>query len=295
MPRVIWKGSISFGLVHVPVGLYPAEQRDELHLAMLDRRDLSPVGYKRYNKNTGEETPWEEIVKGYEYEKGQYVVLGDEDLRRANAEATQTVEIVDFVPADEIPVMYLDKPYYLEPLQRGEKGYALLRETLRRTGKAGIAKVVLRTRQYLSALLPYGDVLVLELLRYQDELRKPAELKVPGPDLDALGIGAREVEMAERLVEGMAAEWQPEKYRDEYREDLLRLIEAKVQSGELAEVAQPTPEGPARAEVIDLMSLLKRSVEETQKARGKAPARPPKRAAAKGTPKGTAKGGKKRA
>jgi DNA end-binding protein Ku len=272
MPRVIWKGSISFGLVHVPVGLYPAEQRDELHFAMLDRRDMSPVGYKRYNKSTGEEVPSEEIVKGFEYEKEHYVLLTEDDFRRANVEATQTVEILDFVPLDAIELLYYDKPYYLEPLKKGEKGYALLREVLRRTGKVGIARVVLRTRQHIAALVPFGNMLVLELLRYHDELRDPAAFKVPTESLEALGVTPRELDMAERLVEGMAETWTPEKYRDEYRDDLLRLVEEKVHAGRIEAVEEPAPGAPRkRAEVIDLMTLLKRSVEETQKERKPAP------------------------
>ncbi len=268
MPRAIWKGSISFGLVHVPVSLHSAERRNELHFSLLDRRDLSPVGYKRTNKRSGEEVPWDDIVRGYEYEKGEYVVLGDEDFQRANVEATQTVEIQDFVDAARIPVTYYDKPYYLEPIRKGEKAYALLRETLKRTGKVGIARVVLRSRQYLAALIPQDDLLVLELMRYHDELRDPAELKLPGDDLAALGITDKELDMARRLVEGMVEPWQPERYRDTYREDILRVVDEKVASGRTT-VIEPAPAAPAPrgAEVIDLMAQLKRSVEQAKKER----------------------------
>lgn len=273
MARVIWKGSISFGLVHVPIALYSGEEREELDLTLLDRRDLSPVGYKRYNKNTEQDVSADQIVKGYEYEKGQYVLLGEEEFREANVDATQTIEIVDFVAAAAVPVMYFDRPYYLEPLKRGEKGYGLLREILRRTGRVGIAKVVLRTREYIAAVLPYDKVLVLDLLRYAHELRQPRELNVPGEDLAALGIRDKEIELGERLVESMVSPWQPEKYHDEYRDDLMRVIEAKIEAGETKVLYAPKPvEMPRGAEIIDLMAALKRSVAETEKTRGKAQA-----------------------
>ncbi|SCZ58131.1 non-homologous end joining protein Ku [Thiohalomonas denitrificans] len=281
MSRVIWKGSISFGLVNVPVSLYSGEQRDEIHFHQLDKRNLSPIGYRRVNKNTGEEVPRDEIVKGYEYEKGDYVLVSDDELKQANPEATQTVEIIDFVDGDGIPLMYFDKPYYLEPQKRAEKGYILLRETLRRTGKVGIARVVLRTRQYLAALVPVENALVLEMLRYDYELRKPDEFNLPAEDMEAYGISDREIKMAERLVGGMASEWQPEKYHDDFREDVLRLIDEKVRTGKTHEIGVgPPPPERRRAEVVDLMSLLKKSVEETEKERGKktAPKRPRKRA-----------------
>lgn len=270
MARAIWKGSISFGLVQVPISLYSAETRNELKLSMLDRRNVAPVGYKRINKATGEDVPWDEIVKGYEYEKGDFVLLGEEDFRKANVEATQTVEILDFVEAGEIPWTYFDKPYYLEPDKRGKKGYALLRETLKRTGKVGIARVVLHTREHLAALIPQGDMLVLDLLRFHDELRDPAEFSVPGADLEELGVSPKELEMAQRLVESMVEPWEPERYHDRYREDLLQRIEEKVRAGQTHEIeAPPREEARPRAEVIDLMSQLKRSVEETRKQRQK--------------------------
>lgn len=269
MSRVVWKGSISFGLVYVPVALYAGEQRSEIHFKQLDKHDLAPIGYQRVNKNTGKEVGWEDIVKGYEYEKGEFVVLSDEELAHANVEATQTVEIVDFVDAAAVPLLYFDKPYYLEPQKKGEKGYVLLRETLKRTGKAGIAKVVLRTRQYLAALLPYGDALVLELLRYADELRRPEELKLPHDPLEKYGISEREIEMAERLVAGMVRAFEPERYHDDFREDVMHLVEAKVAAGKTTEIEVPHETKPKRrAEVVDLMALLKKSVEEQERQRG---------------------------
>jgi len=290
MPRTIWKGSISFGLVNIPVALYPGEHRDELHFTLLDSRDMSPVGYKRINKRTGEEVAWEQIVKGHEYDKDQYVVLGDEEFRRANVRATQTIDILDFVKAGEVPFLYFDRPYYLEPVQRtGEKGYALLRETLKRTGRVGIATVVLRNRQHLAMVAPYRQTLTLNLLRFHNELREPSEVKVPGSDLAALRISKREIEMAERLVQDMAARWEPEKYRDEYRADLMRVVEEKIAAGKTLELERPAKGEPAAGgQVIDFMTLLKRSVEAKEKERAK---EPPKE---KARPTGTARAPRKK-
>ncbi|MBD0315649.1 MAG: Ku protein [Nitrospiraceae bacterium] len=264
MPRTLWKGAISFGLVHIPVGLYSAEQRNSFDLTMLDRRTMKPVGFKRYNKETGEDVSWDDIVKGYEYEKGRYVVLTEEDFKRANVEATQTVDILTFVDAADIPPMYFETPYYLAPDKRGEKGYALLRETLVQTGKVGIANVVIRTRQYVAALLPVGDVIVMNTLRYANEIRSAEEVDVPSRDLKAVGITPREVEMARRLVDGMSDKWKPGEFRDTYHEDLLALIDKRVQAGQIeavTEAAGRDDERPAGGDVIDLMALLKRSVE----------------------------------
>ncbi len=267
--RVIWKGSISFGLVHVPVALYSAEQRNELSLSMVDRRDGAPVGYKRFNKSTGKEVPWDDVTKGYEYEKGSYIVLEEEDLQAANAKATQTVDIMGFVEGAEIPFMYYSRPYVLEPINKGEKVYALLREALRKTGKVGIAKVVLRSREHLAALVAQDDLLVLELLRFQYELRDMSQFSVPKGDLNDLGVTKKELEMAERLVQDMTETWSPEQYKDEYREDVLQMIEQKVSKGGITS-APAASEGPKSADVIDLMALLKRSVEKQGK-NGKQP------------------------
>jgi DNA end-binding protein Ku len=268
MARGLWKGAISFGLVHVPVELFSVEKRKDLDLTMLDRRNLAPVGYKRVNKATGEEVPWEEVVKGYEYENGSYVVLSEEDFRRANVEATRTVDIVGFVEAGEIPPLYFDTPYYLAPGKRGEKAYALLRETLKRAGKAGIATVVIRTRQYLAALLPHGELMVLNTLRYTDEMRQVEELGLQSQALKGAKVSAKEIDMALRLVEDMSEAWQPEKYRDTYREDILKRVEEKVKAGQTEELTEPEKgeeRASAGADVIDLMALLKRSVERKEK------------------------------
>ena len=272
MARSLWKGSISFGLVNIPVGLFPAEARDEgVSFTQLDRRSMSPIGYRRYNKNTGDEVPWEEIARGYEYEAGRYVILDDDDFQRANVKASRTVEILDFVDASGIEPVYFDKPYYLAPTTPNSKGYALLRETLRRTGKVGIARVVIRTREYLAAVIARGDMLLLEVLRYPYEIRAADDLEVPGNDLAALGVSEKELRMAEMLVEQMVEPWTPDKYRDRYRDDLLARIREKIAAGETEAVAAEPLEEEAGAEVIDIMSLLKRSVEQAGLAKGRAP------------------------
>jgi DNA end-binding protein Ku len=272
MARAIWKGSISFGLVSIPVGLFSAETRDEISFRQLDKKNLSPVGYKKYNKQTGNEVELEDIVKGYEYESDRYVLVSDEDLKRANPEKTQTVDITDFVQLDEIDAEYYDKPYYLAPLKKnGAKAYALLREALKRSGKVGVAKVVIRTREYLSAVVPHGEVLVLEILRYPHEIRGVDDLELPGDDLEKLGVTDREVKMAEMLIEGMTAEFDPSKYHDTYRDDLMALIHQKIESGQTEVLDEtPAPEAEEPRGVIDIMALLKKSVEATSKERGRA-------------------------
>jgi DNA end-binding protein Ku len=279
MARGLWKGAISFGLVNVPVELYSAQKREAgLDLTMLDKRDMAPVGYRRVNKSTGKEVPWEDVVKGYEYEDDKYVVLSEEDFKRANPEASKTVDITAFVDLDDIAPQFFDTPYYLAPGKRGEKAYALLRDAMAKAGKAGIATVVIRTKQYLAALVPQEDALVLNTLRYGAELKTPAELDIPDK-LKGAKVSSKEIDMALRLIEDMADEWQPEKYHDTYHEDLLKRIEAKVKAGQTEEITEPEKEEkPAKgADVIDLMSLLKKSVEGgTRK-----PAHKPKRAAKK--------------
>jgi DNA end-binding protein Ku len=265
MPRVIWKGTLSFGLVEIPVGLYSAENKtDEISFSMLDRRDLAPIGYERINKRTGEKVPWEEIVKGYEHEKGEYVVVTEEEIENANAEVTQTIDIVGFVEADAVETVFYDKPYYLEPTKKNSKSYALLRETLVRSGKIGIAKVVIRTRQRIAALVVRGPLIVLDLLRYAHELRDVDEFKAPEGDLAALGLSDREIAMGEALIEGMTMEWSPGEYRDEYRDDVLALVERKVAAGKSAHVdaEEQRPRKVRTGEVLDLMPLLKQSVEQ---------------------------------
>ena len=263
MPRGLWKGAISFGLVNVPVELYSAEKRSsELDLTMLDKRDLAPVGYKRYNKSTGEDVAWAGIVKGYEYDDGKYVVLSDEDFRRANVEASKTVDIQAFVDLKDIPPPYFETPYYLSPGKRGEKAYALLRDALRKSGKAGVATVVIRTRQYLAAVMPYDDVLLMNTLRYAGELKAAGDLGIPAAALHAKA-SPKEIDMALRLIDDMSEKWKPGQYKDTYRDDLLARIDEKVRAGQTEEITEPEKgrKGErAGAEVIDLMALLRKSV-----------------------------------
>jgi DNA end-binding protein Ku len=278
MARSIWKGSITFGLVNIPVGLYTAEQREELALHLLDKRNMARVRYKRVNEENGKEVPWEDTVRGYEFQDGKYVVLSDEDLQRASPEKTQTIDIMDFVDLDDISPVYFDKPYYLAPDKRGAKSYALLRETLKKTRKIGIATVVIRTKQYLAAVIAQDDVIVLNILRYGHELRDANALDLPS---GRQGVTDREIDMAERLVQGMVDTWQPERYKDTYFRDVKKMIAKRVEAGQLEAAPPPAEEEkkPARSNVVDLMALLKQSVEQG----GRAPAKkaPAKKTAAK--------------
>jgi DNA end-binding protein Ku len=276
MARGLWKGAISFGLVNVPVELYSAQKRSaELDLTMLDKRDMAPVGYKRVNKSTGKEVPWEDVVKGYEYEDDKYVVLSEEDFRRANPEASKTVDIVAFVDLADIAPQYFETPYLLAPGKRGEKAYALLRDAMAKAGKAGIATVVIRTKAYLAALVPQGEQLILNTLRSHKELKTAEDIDLP-EKLKGAKVSAKEIDMALRLIDDMADRWQPEKYHDTYHEDLLKRIEEKIKAGQTEEITEPEKEEKAAkgADVIDLMSLLRKSVEGGKKApaRGKAAA-----------------------
>jgi DNA end-binding protein Ku len=258
----MWKGAISFGLVHIPVEMYSAVSDNALDLTMLDRRDFSPIGFKRYNKTTGKEVSWDDIVKGYEYQSGEYVVLTDEDLRRANPEATQTIDILAFVNAEQVPLTYYEQPYYLAPGKGGDKVYALLRETLREVGKIGIANVVIRVKQHLAALVCVGDTIVLNTLRYPDEIRPTDELKIPDADSKAAQVTEKELQMAKALVEGMSEKWKPAQYHDTYREDVLALVKKKIAANQTKTLTEPEPEAekPAHTNVIDLVSLLQASL-----------------------------------
>src|SRR5881394_946580 len=263
MARGLWKGAISFGLVNVPVELFSAQKRSaEIDLTMLDKRDMAPVGYQRVNKSTGKEVPWEDVVKGYEYEDDKYVVLSAEDFRRANPEAAKTVDIVAFVDVEDIAPLYFETPYYLAPGKRGEKAYALLRDAMAKAGKAGIATVVIRTKQYLAALVAEDEALVLNTLRYYKELKRAEDLEIP-EKLKGHKPSPKELDMARTLIDDMADEWQPEKYHDTYHEDLLKRIEEKIKAGETEEITEPEKEEKAGkgAQVVDLMALLRKSVE----------------------------------
>lgn len=288
--RPIWKGHISFGLVSVPVTLYPAEQRTDLQLHMIDSRNHSRVRYERVNAETGEEVPWDQIIKGFEYDDGNYVLLSEEELKKASPEATQSVDIEAFVDLEDIDLVYFDKPYYLEPGKKGEKGYVLLRETLRETGKVGIARVVIRTREYLAAMVPRNNALVLVLLRFQQELRSPDDLDLPG-DADEVGVSAQELKMARTLVDSMSRPWDPSEYHDEYRDALMNWIDRKIESGEVEQAPESEATEAETPPTTDLMEALKNSVAHAGGTRSKpATKKPPKKKAPR---KGSKKAAKK--
>lgn len=263
-PRSLWKGAISFGLVHIPVSVHPATRDSGIDFDWLDKRSMDPVGYKRINKRTGEEIGKENIVKGVAYAPGEYVVLGDEELAAVYPKSTQTIEIEAFVSAADIPFVYLDRPYYLAPQPRGEKVYALLREALLKARRIGLAKVVISSKQHLAALVPAGPALVLNLLRWGADIREWGELPLPAEGTKANAIGEREMEMALRLVEDMSGSFDPGQYRDTFRDEVMALVETKVQAGQTTvvmapdEAAAPAPAGGA--DVIDLSELLRRSL-----------------------------------
>jgi DNA end-binding protein Ku len=257
--RAIWKGSISFGLVNIPIALYPATRKEELKFRLLRVTDQSPVNYKRVAEKDGKEVPWEQIVKGYEYEKGKFVVLNEKDFQRVDLEATQTVDIQDFVEIEEIDPMYFYKPYYLEPQKGGDKAYVLLREALADGKKVGIAKVVIKTRQYLAGVKALKHALVLELMHFAQELADAEKLRVP----KKLEVGKREKDMAKALVDSMTSKWDPEKYHNDYREALMEVIEEKVESGEkkIEEKPKATKES---TKVINLVAVLRESLAKAQ-------------------------------
>jgi DNA end-binding protein Ku len=258
MARAIWKGSISFGLVNIPIGLYPATRKEEFKFRLLRKSDLSPVNYKRVAEKDGKEVPWDQIVKGYEYEKGKYVVLKEEDFQRVDLEATQTVDIQDFVDLEEIDPIFFYKPYYLEPQKGGDKAYALLRDSLEQKKKVGIAKVVIKTREYLAGVKPEDGALVLELMHFVDQLADTSKLNIPRK----VDVGKRELHMATALIDGMSAKWHPEKYKDEYREALIKVIEEKVGAGG-KEIEKKPKKAPKPTKVIDLVKVLQQSLEQS--------------------------------
>lgn len=278
MPRPIWSGAISFGLINIPVQLMPAERRNELHLRMLDRRDNARIRYERLNADTGKEVPWKEIVKAYEYEKGNYVVLDDEDLREASPEGKDSVDIEAFVDADAIGPQYFERPYYLVPARKAEKGYVLLRDTLRAQKRAGLARVVIRTREYLCLVVPQDQALLLLLMRYPEELIDADTYAFPDAGAKGFRISAREREMAEQLVQSMAADWKPAGYRNEFHERLHRVIQQRIERK--GTVHPPERAGEAATgdatNVVDFMALLKKSL--ADKKRTPAATRPAVRA-----------------
>ncbi|ABR84263.1 Ku protein [Pseudomonas aeruginosa] len=259
MARAIWKGAISFGLVHIPVSLSAAASSQGIDFDWLDQRSMDPVGYKRVNKVTGKEIEREHIVKGVEYEKGRYVVLSEEEIRAAHPKSTQTIEIFAFVDSQEIPLQHFDTPYYLSPDRRGGKVYALLRETLESTGKVALANVVLHTRQHLALLRPLEDALVLITLRWPSQVRSLDGLELD-ESVTAAKLDRRELEMARRLVEDMASHWQPDEYKDSFSDKIMKLVEEKAAKGQLHAVEEEEEVAGKGADIIDLTDLLKRSL-----------------------------------
>jgi DNA end-binding protein Ku len=255
--RTIWKGSISFGLVNIPVGLYSAARSsNQVKFRMLRKSDHSPIRYKRVAEADEKEVAWEDIVKGYEYEKDQYVVLTERDFERVKIESTQTVDIKEFVKLEEIDPMFFDEPYYLAPEKGGDKAYTLLREALANSGRVGIAKVVIKTREHLAAVKPMGKALVMELMHFADELVDANELKLPANGK----VGPKELKMAESLIEGMSDKWEPEKYKDEYREAVMEVIQEKIEAGGKELPAQKTKTKRA-TNVVDLVAVLQESLD----------------------------------
>lgn len=272
--RAIWKGAITFGLVNIPVGLFPAVRREELKFRLLRASDLSPVNYKRVAEADGREVPWDQIVKGYEYEKGKFVVLKEEDFARVDVEATQTVEILNFVAAEEVNELLFYKPYYLEAGKGGDHAYVLLRDALAETGRIAIAKVVIRTRQHLAAIRPQENELMLELMHFPDEVLDASEFKAPAAKPPAKA----EMEMAKRLIDSMTDRWRPEQYTDEYRDALEKMIEQKIAHGG-GEPAAPSRK-PKPTNIVDLVSVLQQSIRKTQeKPKPKKGAKPRRKAA----------------
>jgi len=293
MARPIWTGTLSFGLLNVPVSLMSAERSVDLHFRMLDSRSNTPVRYERVNAETGEEVPWKDIVKAFEYKKGSYVVLDPDDIRSASPEGREAVEVETFVDAGAIGAEYFEKPYYLVPGKKAEKGYVLLRETLKRTGKIGIARVVIRTREYLSAVMPKGDSLLLMLLRYPQEIIDASEYSIPEGKPADYRVSAKEIDMAQQLIESMSDEWQPDAFRDEFRDRLRKVIEKRMKSkGVVVTPEEETAPENAATNVVDFMSLLQQSLKSKRrtpaKGGGEEEASPPKRKAPRKTGRKTA-------
>lgn len=258
MPRAIWTGAVSFGLVYIPVQVHSASHTSSLDLDFLDRRDFSPVGYQRINKRTGKVVEWADIVKGYQYKKGEYVALSEEDFKQANVKATQTIDIAQFTNLADIPPEFFETPYYLAPGKGGGKVYALLREAMNKSKQAAVATVVMRQRQHLVAIYPQDAALMMNTLRFPEEIREATGLDLPAKS----AVGAKELAMAERLIDEMSGKWDPSGFKDTYSKDLLARIKEKIRNKETHELTPASKERAPRksAEVIDLMEVLKRSL-----------------------------------
>ena len=256
--RAIWKGNISFALVTIPISLFSATRRNELSFHYFHKKDMSPVSYKRFCDTEDVEVPWEEITKGYEYEKGQYVEITDEDLDKADVEHTKTIEIMEFVQEEEIDPLYFDKPYYLEPQKGGERAYALMRDALAQAKKVGIAKVVLKSREHLAAVKPVGDLMTMQTMRFAHEIVDSGELNLP----KKAEISPKEMALANTLIDSMSDKFDPTKYKDEYHDKVLEIIQLKVQG---VSPKMPAAKAKGPGQVVDLMEILKQSLKETKK------------------------------
>lgn len=295
MARPVWNGTISFGLLNVPVQIFSGERTVDLHFRLLDSRDQKPIRYERVNSDTGEEVAWKDVVKAFEYEKGNYVVIPEQELRAAAPEMTETVEMEAFVDRDAISPMYFEKPYFLVPGRKAEKGYVLLRETLKKTGRIGIGKVVIRTRQYLSALMPQDNALLLNLMRFPQELIQPDQFELPAGKVSDYRISARELEMAGQLIDSMTASWKPADYRDDFRDKLHKFVERRIATAsgsKRRDQDEPAPAPKGATNVVDFMALLKKSLASKGGRSGRGTARagtPAQRPAAAGRRKAPAR------
>jgi DNA end-binding protein Ku len=277
--RTLWKGAITFGLVHIPVGLHTAATEQGVDFDWLDKRSMDPVGYKRINKKTGKEITKDNIVKGVQYEDGKYVIISPEEIEAVFPKTTQTIEIVRFIDAGEMPFIFLQRPYYVAPINKSDKVYALLRETLVDTGKIALAKVVIATKQHLAALVPSGAALVLNLLRWGDEVKTLDALDLP--PAGRKNLNPAELKMAKQLVAEMSGSWDPEDFKDEFRHEVMKLVDKKVKAGETETVLQPEEEAPDNANVIDLTALLRRSLKGGDKSDAKADSKADSKASGK--------------
>ena len=281
MARPIWTGTLSFGLLNIPVQLMSGERRTDLSFRMLDARDKSPIRYERINAETGEEVPWKDIVKAFEYDKGSYVVLEQEDIRSAAPESHDAIEVESFVDAAAIGPQFFEKPYVLVPAKKAEKGYVLLRETLKKTGKIGVARVVIRTREHLCAVLPQGDALMLVMMRYPQELVDVDDYSIPAGKTGDYRVSAKELEMARALITSMQSDWSPDEYQDEFRARLHKVIEKRVKA-KGGKVAKPDQEESlhedATTNVVDFMSLLQQSISSKKRTPAKKAAKSRKKA-----------------
>jgi DNA end-binding protein Ku len=267
MPRAMWNGTLSFGLLNIPVSVFSAKEQKSIHFNLLDKKDFGRIGYKQYNKNTGKEVPKKDIVKGYEYEPDQFILITNKDFEKANPKASENIDIEDFINLDEVDPLLFEKPYYLAPAKNGVKGYELLRRVMEKTKKVAVGKIVLHGKQRLVAILARGEHLVLEIMRYAKEILEADEIELRNDDmLDKVKISDREMKMAVALVEDMTTKWKPEKYKDTYKNDLLKMIKAKVKGGKSIESEAPEKEEPTDdRQVIDLMPLLKKSLQQKSK------------------------------